>query len=245
MALPVSGVISASMINVEIGRSSGASFNMNGSQERELAGRPSGSISFSHFHGKSWVVPGTSNYTSVGSYTWVCPKYNSITIRVWGGGASGKELILDGANGSQSKFHTTLTSGGGIGGVLKNGGAGGSTSGGASGSSVGGAGGASSGSNGGRGGHAPSGGTGGAGGTSTTSGKNGNAPGGGGGGGATSVGDGGGGGGSGGYTTRTYNLGDSGAPVPGNSYSVVVGAGGASSGNNGAGATGRVTITWS
>ena len=57
MALPSTGVISTSMINVELGRASNAPFSINGSEERALAGKPSGSISFSDFRGKSaWDV---------------------------------------------------------------------------------------------------------------------------------------------------------------------------------------------
>lgn len=53
MALPSSGPISAGMINMELGRSGIAPFNINGAAERALAGRPTGSISLSHFLGKS------------------------------------------------------------------------------------------------------------------------------------------------------------------------------------------------
>lgn len=53
MALPSSGSITAALINVELGRASSASFSMNGTEERALAGKASGAISFSDFHGKS------------------------------------------------------------------------------------------------------------------------------------------------------------------------------------------------
>lgn len=56
MALPLSGPISASMINVELGRASNAPFDINGAAERALAGVPSGPISFSNFYGKSSVT---------------------------------------------------------------------------------------------------------------------------------------------------------------------------------------------
>ncbi len=53
MALPSSGPMTASMINVELGRASTAPFSINGAPERALAGKPSGAISFSDFYGKS------------------------------------------------------------------------------------------------------------------------------------------------------------------------------------------------
>ena len=57
MALPTTGAISASMINLELGKASNAQFNIAGSDERGLADKPSGTISFADFRGKSaWDV---------------------------------------------------------------------------------------------------------------------------------------------------------------------------------------------
>ena len=53
MALQSSGQISASNVNTELGRSSTAYFNMNGADERGLAGVASGSYGFNSFYGKS------------------------------------------------------------------------------------------------------------------------------------------------------------------------------------------------
>lgn len=53
MALPASGPLSASQINVELGRAVGAAFSMNDAAVRSLAGKPSGPISFSDLLGKS------------------------------------------------------------------------------------------------------------------------------------------------------------------------------------------------
>jgi hypothetical protein len=53
MALPASFPISASQINVELGRSAGAPFDIQGAEERDLAGVPSGAISMSDFLGKA------------------------------------------------------------------------------------------------------------------------------------------------------------------------------------------------
>lgn len=53
MTLPASHPITAQQINIELGRLPTAVFNMNGAEERALAGVPSGSYSFSNFLGKS------------------------------------------------------------------------------------------------------------------------------------------------------------------------------------------------
>jgi hypothetical protein len=53
MDLPLSGEISASDINDELGRNPTAQFNIGNPEERELAGVPSGEIKFSDFYGKS------------------------------------------------------------------------------------------------------------------------------------------------------------------------------------------------
>jgi len=63
MALPSSGTITAAMINVELGRASTATMSMNGAAERTLAGKPSGTISFSNFHGKTNIQNGTWYYS--------------------------------------------------------------------------------------------------------------------------------------------------------------------------------------
>ena len=56
MTLPASGPMSASIINVELGRAVGAYFNLNGAAERALAQVPSGQIAFSNFYGKTKPV---------------------------------------------------------------------------------------------------------------------------------------------------------------------------------------------
>jgi hypothetical protein len=55
-ALPTSGQITASEINVELGRAFNAEFHMSGAEERALAGIPTGEIKMSDFYGKSSVV---------------------------------------------------------------------------------------------------------------------------------------------------------------------------------------------
>src|SRR5690625_3339233 len=53
MALPSTGPLSMSQVNVELGYASTRTTSLNEAAVRALAGRPSGSISFSHLRGKS------------------------------------------------------------------------------------------------------------------------------------------------------------------------------------------------
>lgn len=62
MALPASGTLSASQINVELGLAAGAAFSMNDAAVRGLAGKPSGLISFSDLLGKA---NGIYNYSFI------------------------------------------------------------------------------------------------------------------------------------------------------------------------------------
>ena len=56
MTLPASGIMTAGMINVELGRASNAHFDINGAAERALAQKPSGQIAFSNFYSKTKPV---------------------------------------------------------------------------------------------------------------------------------------------------------------------------------------------
>ena len=69
MTLPVSpNTITAEDINVELGRSATDPFDINGVDERALAGVASGAISFSDFHGKS-AAPVVTTYLAEFSIT--------------------------------------------------------------------------------------------------------------------------------------------------------------------------------
>lgn len=200
------------------------------------------------------VVAGSQSYTTAGTYSFSVPHHQSITVQVWGGGGggggcSGSTKIGGGAGGQSSWASSVFANGGG--GGSAGGSAGGGGGGGASGGSTnqsGGNGESGTTSYAGAGGAGASGGGGGARHTTVGNGGGGGAPGGAGAG-ARLVFRGGscgaGGGGGGGYSTSSYTAGTYGA---GGNVTVIVG-GGASGGNGssydgGAGAVGRVTITW-
>ena len=69
MTLPLSGMMTAAMINAELGRPSNASFSLNDPVIRALAEKPSGQIMFSDFYGKAnevvVKVTGTTQYNSL------------------------------------------------------------------------------------------------------------------------------------------------------------------------------------
>jgi hypothetical protein len=211
----------------------------------------------------------TVTYSTPGSLEFEVPAYETLTVRVWGGGAGAYGWPENTAeDGEQSSFDSS---------VIANGGTASSTASAPGGTASGGGTNTTGGDgetytsapspgdfSGGEGGDSPNGGTGGLSGTSGgDAGSNGNAPGGGGGGGGYTVQcfsvDSVGtlpGGGAGGYSEKSYSPGDL---TPGSSVPVVVGAGGSGAegadqssdfcspiiyGEGGDGADGRVEITY-
>lgn len=99
MTLPASFPLSASQINVELGRAPTAPFDIQGAEERELAEVPSGAISFSDFLGKSYFraefIGYTPDYTLGTNYTFTAvdigeaQSNREVFIGVnWAGGAA-------------------------------------------------------------------------------------------------------------------------------------------------------------
>lgn len=73
MTLATSGTLSMSNINTEIGKyGTYANFWLSHADARQLAGVPSGTISFSNFRGKSWYIP-----VSAGGNNAFAGNYNS------------------------------------------------------------------------------------------------------------------------------------------------------------------------
>ena len=78
MMLPMSGPMTAAMINVEMGKPWNAPFSITGADARALAGIPSGPIKMSDFYGKSGTPPvaqsnlvaGYAPQTANNAHTW-------------------------------------------------------------------------------------------------------------------------------------------------------------------------------
>lgn len=219
----------------------------------------------------SCVTPGSQTYSTPGTYTFTVPNYNTLTVELWGGGGGGAGSVGNaggdgaaGGTGGQSYWGSTaVRATGGQGaapGFPTNYTAVGGTGSGCTTNGTGGSGGVLQHrqNNGyvtsGEGGDGASGGGGGAsvgGGQADVNGRPGTAPGGGGSGAhryhamkGSTVSTGYPGGGGGGYCRRVYSAG---TYSPGSGVTVVVGAGGAGGDWNvdgGAGASGRVRITW-
>lgn len=197
---------------------------------------------------------GSQSFTTAGTFNFVVPCYSTLTVEVWGAGGSGGGYCgagVSGSAGGASSWDGAVIANGGGGGVANSsGGAGGAGTGGTT---------NLTGQNGenfmagftpsGKGGDGANGGPGGPRTTTGATYRNGNpgSPPGGGGGGGIVCGRGCNwfpGGGGGGYSSRTYSAG---AYSVGSNVAISVGEGGASNGCNsfgGAGAVGRVTITW-
>ena len=152
MALPSSGAISMSNVDVELGRSSTAQICLNCSSVRTLFGKSSGTISLACGYGKSNKSPYTGSYLIVagggsgglasgcgggggggaggmlcGTKTFTpCVTY---TVTVGGGGTNTTNPLcstaLAAANGSSSSVTCIVTSTGGGAGYGRNGGSGG------------------------------------------------------------------------------------------------------------------------
>lgn len=208
----------------------------------------------------SQVVPGSTTFDT-GSGNFTTPNYNTLTIEVWGAGASGGSggtTVQSVAGGASTCTTKGMTANGGARTTVNANGAGGGVGGTASGgnttNTTGGTGGdpsplnTSAGTSG-AGGAGASGGAGGLAGGSPSTGAAGTAPGGGGAGSNNSAGGGTfqkfAGGGGAGYSKSVYTFGvTSGFPTVAQLLAYSVGAGPAANASGGAGANGRVRFTW-
>jgi len=109
MTLAASGVMSMGgstqgrSINLELYRSATSTLDLNDSEARYLANVPSGNISMSDFYNKTYFIFGQEEFTSPGTYNWLCPaEVTSVSVLCVGGGGggdAGSDLIGVGGGG--------------------------------------------------------------------------------------------------------------------------------------------------
>lgn len=107
MTLPASFPISASQINVELGRAAGAAFDMQGATERALAAVPSGAISMSDFLGKSRVSITQTDSRTTAATSHASVSFGSVEAGAWVG-----VLAYHSDTGSNPGITPTATIGG-------------------------------------------------------------------------------------------------------------------------------------
>lgn len=90
-------------INYELGRSVTATLDLDDSDARTLANALSGNISVSDFYNKTFYIVGQEEFTSPGTYEWICPEDVSsvsvVVIGAGGGGDAGDDLVTTGGGG--------------------------------------------------------------------------------------------------------------------------------------------------
>jgi hypothetical protein len=102
-AISLGGNISGLSVNLELFKAANATISINDIDARDLADIPSGTISLSDFYGKSYYAFGQEEFTTPGTYTWVCPSdvtsISVLCIGGGGGGSAGTNLIGVGGGG--------------------------------------------------------------------------------------------------------------------------------------------------
>lgn len=106
MALPGSGTIWISQLRDEFGNSGPPNwlshyYRGKLTTTNNLNVPTSGAIYLSQFYGAVKATPGSVNYTNPGTYTFVVPPYQTLRVRVWGGGGAS----YGGTAGTRSSFN--------------------------------------------------------------------------------------------------------------------------------------------
>lgn len=127
MTLPSNGVMTISSIST-LCRGSNTQFGITNEDARWLAGKERGVIKFSDFYGKP--EPGSRTYSVPGTYTFLVPAHQSLSVDVRGAGGGGggggywfnailaggpivATCGISGSPGSQSSFGNVIAYGGG------------------------------------------------------------------------------------------------------------------------------------
>ena len=124
MALPASGTIKASDINIELGSPSNTQISFGGSSPRGLAGVANGAIKVSNFYGKSsaaFVTATGGTVTTNGNYKiHTFTSSGSFVVSNPGNGAGSNtiEVLIVAGGGGGGTLNLNYSGGGGAGGVL-------------------------------------------------------------------------------------------------------------------------------
>lgn len=122
MSIPMTGPISASMINTELGRAAASRLSVNDAEARTLAGVPSGEIKYSDFRGKSFDPFIREDVFDKDTPFTLDPECKRIEFEiVAGGGGGGGAAIYDMGGGGTGDWDGGQGSGGGGAGQYKTG----------------------------------------------------------------------------------------------------------------------------
>lgn len=101
--ISLGGSTAGQSINLEVLKSGTSTVSLNDEDVRYLANILAGEIATSNFYGRSYFLFGQEEYTSAGTYQWVCPEtvtsVSVICIGAGGGGDAGSDLIGVGGGG--------------------------------------------------------------------------------------------------------------------------------------------------
>lgn len=88
--MSLGGNVEGRSINLELSKSPTARVSLNDANVRSLAGITSGTISLQNFYGKSVYIYGQEEFSSPGTYNWVCPQgVTAVSVLCVGGGGGG------------------------------------------------------------------------------------------------------------------------------------------------------------
>lgn len=101
--LSMGGTTAGRSINLELGKNATTTIGLNDSDARELANVFSGNISVADFYGKTFYTFGQEEFTTPGTFNWICPQdvatISVICIGGGGGGDAGSDLLGVGGGG--------------------------------------------------------------------------------------------------------------------------------------------------
>lgn len=102
-SISMGGSVVDRSVNLEIRRSATSTVDLNDGDVRSLANISFGTIAISNFYGKSFFTFGQDEYSTPGTYNWICPdgvtSVSVVCIGGGGGGDAGSDIIGVGGGG--------------------------------------------------------------------------------------------------------------------------------------------------